>query len=100
MAFSAVKNQALFDRLRNFAAMLQNAREEGARLAAIRDVEAKPGGVDDAAFVDTSIATKAAALNLLSMADELRLFFENGPLSQFNRKDYLVPFVDTTQAQP
>jgi hypothetical protein len=97
-SWNSDKNLIFFQRLKAAAVAAQNLREEGQRLRDIIALEASPGNVDNAAFVDTTIATKADAKNLIGYLGEFALFNENGVLTQFNRRDYLTPFTDTTPA--
>lgn len=65
MAWSAQKNQIFFERARNWAAAAQNLLEERQRLIDQYNNEARPGGVDDVAFVDVpAISTKQELVDL------------------------------------
>jgi len=101
MAYSADKNLTTFQRMKNLCVALQNIREEAVRLQNVHDQEAKPGGVADAAYVDTDIATVAEFEVMYSYLTEFREFNDgNGPTAglQVARWGQLVPFIDTTPA--
>lgn len=103
MSYNPNKNTVFFDRLKNWAVAAQNLREEAARLQDIFNQEARPGGSDDPAYVDTAIATKAEVIGLYSYMTEFRQFNDgNGPADagklQVARWGQLIPFTDTTPA--
>lgn len=93
MAWNAADNLAFFQRLQNLAREEQNNREERARLLAIMTLLASPGGVDDATFVDTAIATKVQAKAYVGGFGEYENFYTNVAVGAFNRKDWLTPFL-------
>lgn len=98
MSFSAAKNRVLHERCKAYAVAMQNLREEGARLRDIFLQEAKPGGVADAAFVDTEIATTAEIVGIIDYAADFKSLNESVAVGAAGRGLWLLPLVDTTPA--
>jgi hypothetical protein len=94
MAWSAQKNQIFFERARNWAAAVKNLLEERDRLIDLYNNEAHKGGTDDAAFVDTAIATKtelvALATNVMTPFSNM---VNNVAVTTAARMQYLTPFL-------
>ncbi len=96
MAFSAAKNQILFERVRDFAKAAQNLREEAVRIKNIKDQEAQGHADHD----DTEIATVAELDTMISYLTDFLAFNDGSGAGAFAvaRWGWLVPFVDTTPA--
>jgi hypothetical protein len=98
MAWSEQKNTIFFQRARDWAAAVANLDEERIRLANLYNNEARPGGVDDPAFVDTSIATKQELIDLATnVMTPLNAFVNGGAVANVNRVPYLTPFLADQQ---
>ena len=96
MAYDASKNQAFFERLRNWAREAQNLREEGLRLLNVKSQEAN----GDPAYDDTEIATTGEADTLASYITEFLQFNDGDGSGALAIASWgqLLPFIDTTPA--
>jgi hypothetical protein len=98
--YTTQTNDITFERFKNFATAAQNLREEAARLQDVINQEAKPGGTDDAEFVDTPIATKAELLVMMSYLTDFRQFNDGDGSGELAvaRWGWLVPFINQSPA--
>lgn len=99
MAWSAQKNQIFFERAQNWAAALQNLVEERSRLIDLYNNEARPGGVDDPAFIDyPAVSTKQELIDLATnVMNPLNNLVNGGTVSNTNRVQFLTPFLADQQ---
>jgi hypothetical protein len=98
MPYNAVKNLVFHQRIQNLAVAYQNLREEGERLRDMYLAEVAPGGVQNAAFVDTTIASKAEVISIIDYISDVRSFNGSVAVGAANRASWLLPLVDTNPA--
>lgn len=95
MAWSAQKNQILFERCQKWAASIVNLLEERDRLIDLYTNEAQ----GDPAFVNTNIANTdeliALAINVMNNLD--KMINNGGSVASAERMQYLTPFLADQQ---
>lgn len=93
MAFNASKMEVFSRRCRNLCSSLQGIREESERLLAIYHNETAYG--EDAAFADTSLATKQEHIDVILLCGDLASFFGNAAVATVDREQWLTPFLQS-----
>lgn len=95
MAWSAQKNQIFFLRAQKLANSIMNILEERNRLTDQYNNEAKPGGIDDPAFVDVpSICTKQELIDFATfIMNPMNNMMNNAAVLTRNRIPELTPLL-------
>lgn len=94
MAFSANKNQVFHERVRNYAAAMQNLREEGKRLGDWYFQEISGSGF----FVNTDIATTAEVTSMVNYFTDFEKLNTNEAVVASDRRVNLIPFLPNAPA--
>lgn len=93
MAWNETKNRIFFERCKQWARLVQTAREDAQRLIDLARAEGIIGEVPPAEFVDQADATAGDALALMNLMFQFGLLLEDGTPTKANHLPVLAPFL-------